>query len=358
MQLANEIGESFAQFTNTRMSGTVEILPAQLPTTPARPKILQNTAIGALVGLGLALALIVIFEWIDDRVRRPEEVQELLGGNVLAVLPQLKRAQRARAAMDTPAFAEGWRILSARLQAIQKIQTFKLLMVTSPLGNEGKSTVASHLATELAITGNRVLLVDANQYALPIEDEHARHEKHPVSVSDTSETWTKLEGRLNGRPNSIPNLRTLTLEELIVHDSGMLPLPWNNRVLEYFREAAFDYIIFDAPSLLPSAAAQMLVSSVQAILLVVDTSQTPREVLSRVRTFLNSMSTRPPLIVINKSEWTEWTDLHHSGRKASHHRVDEPAFQKITSEIPLNGKIDLDAAVLLNPTKRDKNEPS
>ena len=126
MQLVNEIGQSFAQFANTRLQGTVEILPAQLSNVPVRPQILLNTGIGALVGLGLALALIVAFEWIDDVVRNPEEVQELLGGNVLSIFPWLTRAQRTRNAMGTPAFAEECRILCARLQTIQKISPFKL----------------------------------------------------------------------------------------------------------------------------------------------------------------------------------------------------------------------------------------
>jgi succinoglycan biosynthesis transport protein ExoP len=353
MQLANEIGQSFAQFVNTRLPGTVDILPAQLPTTPVSPKTPLNTAIGALVGLGLALALIVVFEWVDDRVRNPEEVQELLSGNVLAVLPRLTRAQRARGAMDTPAFAEGCRILSARLQAVQKIKPAKLLMITSPSGNEGKSMVATHLATALAMTGNQVLLVDANQPALPAEDERARREKQPLLLNNALETRTDLEGKLNGRPHSTPNLRVLTVGELTAHSPGVLPFPWNARFFEHFRKAAFDYIIFDAPSLLPSAESQMLASSAQRILLVIDMSQTPREVLSRVKTLINGISSSPPLLVMNKSEWTEWTDLRQSGWHRSHHRVDETAVRKLKRKLggAQNDIIDLDATVILRSSE-------
>src|SRR6266849_9729988 len=75
MNLASEVSQSFAQFSNAHLPGSLQVLPAQLPTDPIRPKALVNTGIGALVGLGLALALIVIFEWIDDRLANPEEVQ-------------------------------------------------------------------------------------------------------------------------------------------------------------------------------------------------------------------------------------------------------------------------------------------
>jgi polysaccharide biosynthesis transport protein len=60
-QLANEIGRSFAQFANEQFPGTVQILPAQKPTDPVRPKPLLYTGIAAIVGLGLALALILMF---------------------------------------------------------------------------------------------------------------------------------------------------------------------------------------------------------------------------------------------------------------------------------------------------------
>ncbi len=375
MQLANEIGQSFALFANTRLPGTVEILPAQLPNSPIRPQTIQNTEIGALVGLGLAMALIVAFEWIDDRVRNPEEVQELLGGKVLSVLPRLTRKQRSRNAMSTLAFAEECRILCARLQTTQKISPFKLLMITSPLGSEGKSMVASHLAGLLAMTGNRVLLVDANQSTVATEDKDVQHEKHPVPADNALQTWMNLQGRLNGSPSNIPNLRTLALDTVMASYAGILPFPWNSRFFEYFHQTTFDYIIFDAPSLLSTATSQVLASSVQAILLVVDTSQTSRKVLGRVKELLNSISNASPFIVINKSEWPEWINHHqyeqsprtHETSIQHQHEQGSPAnqtskrrLQKLpaTPTVPPNGKIDTDATIIIHTPKYNKNNHS
>ncbi|SRR6266571_1332947 len=61
MELANEVGQSFLQFANSQLPGTVQFLPAQEPTTHSGPNVLVTTMIGALVGLGLALALMSIF---------------------------------------------------------------------------------------------------------------------------------------------------------------------------------------------------------------------------------------------------------------------------------------------------------
>jgi capsular polysaccharide biosynthesis protein len=61
MQFANEISQSFAQFSNSQLPGTIHVLPAQVSTMHFSAKVLLNTMIGALVGLGLALALMLIF---------------------------------------------------------------------------------------------------------------------------------------------------------------------------------------------------------------------------------------------------------------------------------------------------------
>jgi polysaccharide biosynthesis transport protein len=354
-QLVNEIGESFAQFANTRLLGTVEILPAQLPTSPVSLQTKQATLIGALVGLGLALALIVAFEWIDDRVRNPEEVQEHLGGNVLSVLPFLTRAQRSSNPMEIPAFAEGCRILCARLQAVRKMRSFKMLMITSPTGNEGKSTIASHLATLLAVTGNRVLLVDANQSALLAEGQYTQAGQHP-----DQETWTELEEKLYGDPSNVPNLRTLNIGALSASYAGVLPFPWNNRFFEYFRKATFDYVIFDALSLLPNAASQVLASSVQTILVVVDASQTPRKVLSSVKGLLSNMYTRVPMVVINKSNWPELTRHRQRVMDLSYHLAGGTELQKIDtpSPVPQNGMVDPERPVVHRPSQRDNDGQS
>src|SRR5205085_4231591 len=124
-ELANEISQSFAQFANDQLPGTIQVLPAQQPTNPIRPKTLQNTAIGALVGLGLALALIVIFEWIDDRPSSPEEIQEMLGQETMVIVPRLSRRQYVKPVEEIPALAEGCRKLCASLSVAQRINPFK-----------------------------------------------------------------------------------------------------------------------------------------------------------------------------------------------------------------------------------------
>ena len=87
MQIANDIAQSLTQFSITRLNGIVQInvLPAIEPTIPIHPRPLTDSLLGALFGLALAHALIIIFEWLDDRINNPEDVQRLLGVEALTM---------------------------------------------------------------------------------------------------------------------------------------------------------------------------------------------------------------------------------------------------------------------------------
>ncbi len=332
--LANEVSQSFEQFSNGQLPVTIQILPAQMPTVPVRPNVLENTGIGALVGLGLALALIVIFEWIDDRLKSSEEVQELLGMETLTVIPQLSPKQRTKRAEEIPALAEGYRILSANLDIAQKVKPFKLVMITSALAGEGKSSIATNLASFLAMAGKQVLLVDAD-LRNPAIDQYFALEKRPEIAGSFMEA---IEEYLEGQLTDIPNLHVLTAEVLPSNFMDLLPSPQGNQFLEHCQQASFDYILFDTPPFLPAADAQILASYVQAIVLVVDPSKTPRKLLLRVKHLLDKMRTPVLGVVINKSRWPEHGEIRQYSKDARRHRTAIPAMTRPPKTPSVNGQ--------------------
>jgi len=307
-QLANEVSSSFAQYVSTQLHATVQILPAQLPTTPSGFKSLPLAGLGALAGLGLALALIVIFEWIDDHLGSPEEVQEELGLETLTIIPKLSRKERNKSIEETPTLAEGCRVLCSSLNALQASNPFKLLMVTSALPGEGKSTITANLAYFLAVSGKRVLLVDANLRQQSL-DQHFQLENHPGFADALLEAWAHLEVKVYGQPTEVPTLSVLTGGGVPANPADLLLARTTEQLFGYFRKASYDYVIFDTPPLLAVADAQILASYIEATILISDASKTPRKIISRVRQILNRTSTKIVGAVINKSSWPDYVEI-------------------------------------------------
>jgi len=308
MQLANEISSSFAQYAGAQLQATVQIIPAQVPITQSNLKPLPLAALGALAGLGLAIALIVIFEWFDDRLSRPEEVQDEIGIETLTIIPKLSRTERKKSTDEIPPLAEGCRALCACLNTIQARNPFKFLMVTSVLPGEGKSTIAANLAYYLAVSGKRVLLVDAN-LRQPSLDQHFQLESHPGFADALLEAWAHLDVKVYGQPTEVPTLFVLTAGRVSANPADMLLSLTTEKLFGYFRKASYDYVIFDTPALLTVADAQILAAYVEATILIIDASKTPRKILSRVRQILNRTSTKIVGVVINKSPWPEHVEI-------------------------------------------------
>ena len=309
-QLANEISQSFAQYANTQLSGTIKVLPAQTPITPVKPKPSLDAAIGALVGLGLAIALIIIFEWLDGRLASSEEVEEKLGLETLTIIPQLSRSERNKSIEEIPALAERCRTLSSSLNSKQAMKPFKFVMVTSALPGEGKSTIAANLAYFLAITGKRVLLVDAN-LRQPSLDQHFQLDAHPGFADALLESWANLDIKIDGQPTEIPTLFVLTGGSVHANAADMLSSSISKQLFRNLAEAPYDYIIFDTPPVLPVADAQILAGLIETAILIVDASKTPLKLLLRAKHVLSRTSTEILGVVINKSPWSDYGDIRH-----------------------------------------------
>lgn len=355
MDLANEVSQSFAQFANAQLPETVQILPAQMPTDPISPKIRVNTTISAVVGLGLALALIVIFEWIEDRLKSSEEARELLDMETLAVIPWLSGKQRTKRAEEIPTLTEGYRILAAKLDVAQKIKPFKLVMVSSALAGEGKSSIAANLASFLAVTGKHVLLIDADLRS-PALAQYFELEKRPKLARAATEIRDEIEEYLSGYLTDIPNLHVLTAEVLPSNFIDLLPSMQGNLFLERLKRAPFDYVIFDTPPLLPTADAQILASYVQEIVLVVDPSKTPRKLLLRAKGLLDKIHTPVLGSVINKSRWHEHGEISQYLKDARHNRAVIPTTTRPSKPPSMNGLGDSTDVTLVLPSLQAKKD--
>ena len=75
----------------TKVSDVTTLDEAEVPQSPSSPNIRRNVLLGFIAGAGLMVVLMVVVEVLDDRVKRPEDIEELMGLNLLGIVPDIKK---------------------------------------------------------------------------------------------------------------------------------------------------------------------------------------------------------------------------------------------------------------------------
>jgi len=175
---ANTTGEVFIKVVWEIMRlKSIQVLDAAvLPLTPKSPKPLVNTMLGFVLGLGLALLAALTRELLDWTIKIPEEIPERLGKNVIGTIPEANAGEeKSRPGMtirarrffgeekNNHAVAEAFKILRTNVEFIMPGgRKSKIIMFTSALPGEGKSTVIANLALSMSESGRKVIILDCD----------------------------------------------------------------------------------------------------------------------------------------------------------------------------------------------------
>jgi capsular exopolysaccharide synthesis family protein len=249
-----------------------EGIGSSVPVSPDRPKILL-LALGA--GLLLGWGLIYSLDKLDDRLDIAEEIQEALGEPVLGMVPQVGgRGQRPANLLMTQfdehsLFAESLRgVRSGVLLGFQGDRK-KVLIVSSAVPGDGKTTFTVNFALTLALAGYRVLLVDADL---------RRGNTHNYFGQARGPGLTEV---LAGEWLWTDAVRTTEHDTLHVLPSGRLPAnpgellirPLTRQFIDEAREA-YDFVVFDCTPLTGIDDAFSLAGAADGLLFVVRAGQT------------------------------------------------------------------------------------
>src|SRR5215469_1132318 len=158
--------------------------PAMIPSYPARPAKARNIALAFLVGLVGGVGLALLREYLDNTVKTPDDVEMLAHLPSLAVVPSFggdtvskrrlglfgngsangheKRIELVAQHLPKSQMSEAFRALRTALLLSQPDHPPQVILVTSALPREGKTTAAGNLAVTLAQLGDKTVLVDAD----------------------------------------------------------------------------------------------------------------------------------------------------------------------------------------------------
>lgn len=260
---------------------------ASIPRDPVVPKTLRNIAGGLGVGLMLGVGLAIVRDALDNSVKSQELLEEISGVGVVGNIP-LDKERRNQAAIsfdtDNSAIAEAFRKLRTNLQFLSVDDPPRVIVLTSSMPSEGKSTTAINVALALAESGNNVVLVDGDMRRPAL----AKYLDlvGAVGFSTVLSGNIKLEEAL--QETRFNGLTVLTSGAVPPNPSELLGSQAARKLLNELR-SRFDYVIVDSTPLLAVTDAAVLAAGADAVLLMNRFGQTKREQLAHAVASLRSV---------------------------------------------------------------------
>jgi non-specific protein-tyrosine kinase len=273
------------QATGTLSQAAAEVVQrAEVPHSPVSPNKVRDGILGLLAGLALGVGFAFLRERLDDRVKSRAELERRMGAPVIAAVPRVpgwRRGEEAHLIMRSDPknpVSEAYRTLGTNIQYMASKQDLRVLMITSSMGGEGKSTTSSNLAVVLAQAGKRVILISAD---LRRPRLHAffglRNEAGLSNVLADGLSLAQV-----ARDPGIPNLRVISGGFIPQDPAALLGSPRATRFIESLREVA-DFILIDTPPVLAVADASILAPLVDGTLFVLDVQHSSRSAMQQSR---------------------------------------------------------------------------
>ena len=260
---------------------------ASVPKTPVAPRKARDSALGLLVGLMLGMGLAVLRDHLDNTVKNSTTLEEITGSGVVGTTPLDKDSrtdQVIRFDTGQSASAEAYRKLRTNLQFLAVDHPPRVIVITSPSPNEGKSTVAANVAIALADGGNEVVLVDGDMRRPTAH--HYLDLIGSVGFSNVLSGTVSLSEAL--QQTMFPHLTALTAGAVPPNPSELLGSQAARRVLAELREQ-FDFVIVDSSPTLAVTDSALLAASADGALLLARYGKTKREQVTQATESLRSV---------------------------------------------------------------------
>jgi polysaccharide biosynthesis transport protein len=314
---------------------------ARPPTSPIEPNVPRNLLFSIMLGLATGVGLAFLLEGLDNTIRTTEQAQMISGLAPLGMIPLGSKSARdgpnpkrlviasSKEAVELVTqvrpqsqMAESYRALRTSLLLSNLGAPPRVIMVTSALPQEGKTTTSINVAVVLAQKGVRVLLIDADLRRPSI---HKTLGLGPRSgLSNVLTGSTTLEQSIT-RTNILPNLYILPAGTPPPNPAELLASANMRDVLAQLREE-YDHVVVDTPPSLSVTDAVVLSPRADAVILVIRSGQTTKQALRRSRDVLASVGAKVIGVLLNAVDLTSpdyYYYYEYQGKYARYYQEDE-----------------------------------
>ncbi|HEU4891939.1 MAG TPA: polysaccharide biosynthesis tyrosine autokinase [Vicinamibacterales bacterium] len=273
MQRAKETSVS----SELKSSNIRVIDKAERPRDAVFPRKGLNMLLGLVSGAVLAIGLTFFFEYLDSRLKTPEEVKAHLGlpalGMVPALAPQSWKGREPLIHIGVPpGFAEAFRTIRTNVLFSSAEEGARALVITSTGPGEGKTTVASNLAIGFAQAGQRVLLIDADMRRPRVHEVFGRRQEPGLSNVMVGNAKASQSVHKTG----VPGLWLLAAGHLPPNPAELLGSQRFRDFVTSLKEH-FDLILIDSPPVMAVTDAVIAAHAANGVVFVVGSEMTSRQ---------------------------------------------------------------------------------
>ena len=248
---------------------------AETPRTPVSPSKRRNLFLAIVGGALGAMGLAFFLDYLDNKIKSPEEIKHHLGLPFIGMIPNVRDANVSAAQKPgdgVPAhFAESFRTIRTNVLFSMPEDGRHCLVVTSTAPGEGKSLVASNLAIALAQAGQRTLVIDADM---------RKPRQHNIFGQSQEPGLSNL---VVGTTKGSEAIRKTETANLWVLTAGVLPpnpaeLLGSRRFKEVLDQTSnhFDWVIVDSPPVMAVTDSSIAAHAAGGVLFVIGSEQTSR----------------------------------------------------------------------------------
>jgi capsular exopolysaccharide synthesis family protein len=318
----NDLSRDAEQQAQEARVGDVRAWRMSLATPPLKPSFPNKTVtlmLGILFGAAASVGAVAAAELRDNGFRSGAEAQSALDLPFLAAAPEISSANRKllpgapeRALEDAhglwdfvvrrpaSAYAEAMRSVRGTLLSFREDhRPPRTICVTSAVPGEGKTLTAVSLARIMAMSGDRVLLVDCDLRRTSL----SRLRRTAPGGREGADLFGVLSGETEPQEaiieDAVPGLTLLGVDQPTFTSRDVFSGPAARKMLERLK-ASYDFVIIDAPPVLAVADAWALASICDSTLLVVRHAKTPRAVVGAAVERLRQCGARLHGVVINR----------------------------------------------------------
>jgi polysaccharide biosynthesis transport protein len=336
-----------------RSSNIRVVDPALMPTAPSRPNKSRNIFLAGLVGLIGGIGLALLREYLDNTVKSPDDVESLSRLPSLAVVPafsssnghhrgRLQKLLRSSGnGFHEPVallchsepqshVSEAFRALRTSLLLSQPDRPPQIILVTSALPHEGKTTATVNIGVTLAQLGDSTLLIDGDLRKPGVSRALSMNDGK-IGLSSYLAGVVALDLITVPHPE-ISNLHAIPTGPIPPNSADLLS---SHRLAEMLCELRkrYKFIVIDSPPIMAATDAVILSALVDGVLLVVRSGETPKEAFARTRDLLHSVKSRVLGVVLNAVDSSS-PDYYYSYR---YYPYAYSAYRTDHAEKPANG---------------------